>query len=215
MEIRYLGHASFHLKGKDESVVTDPYDQAMTGLKFPKVEAGIVTVSHHHGDHDRGDQVEGNPLVVDIPGEYEKHGVRITGFGVYHDNEKGVKRGQNTMFKIEVDGVSVLHCGDLGHTLSEELAEEIDVVHILLVPVGGFYTIDAREAYEVVKQIEPTIVIPMHYKTDQHSVEFASIAPLAEFLKVMEIGEYEAVKKLTVKRDTLGEEMKVVVMETS
>ncbi len=215
MDIKYFGHSSFYLKGKSDALVTDPFDPVMTGLKFPKIEATIVTVSHPHGDHDKTGFVEGSPLVIDIPGEYEKNGIRVTGYGVYHDNERGAKRGKNTMYKIEIDGVSVLHCGDLGHSLYEELTEEINEVDVLLVPVGGFYTIDARQAYEVIKQIEPSIVIPMHYRTEKHADSFKDVAPLADFLKVMEITEFEPVKKLTVKKEDMAEEMKVVVMEAA
>lgn len=217
MDIKYLGHSSFQIKGKTESVVTDPYDSKMTGLKFPKIEAGIVTISHQHGDHNDKKAVDGATLVLDIPGDYEKNGVRITGYHTYHDAEKGAKRGLNTMFKIEMEGMTVLHCGDLGHTIDDELAEEINNVDILMVPVGGFYTIDAKGAYEVIKALEPTIVIPMHYRTDKHdSKAFGEVAPLSDFLKVMDITTIEPVKKLSLKKDDLASgEMKVVVMETA
>lgn len=217
MDIKYLGHSSFQIKGKNESVVTDPFSPKMTGLKFSSVEAGIVTISHEHGDHNERKGVTGASLVLDIPGDYEKNGVRITGFHSYHDDEKGAKRGLNTMFKIEMDGIAVLHCGDLGHQIDDELAEEIDNVDVLMVPVGGFYTIDAKGAYEVIKVLEPTIVIPMHYRTDKHDEKgFGDVAPLADFLKVMDLANIEPVKKLTIKKeDLLVEQMKVVVMEAS
>ncbi len=216
MDIKYLGHASFHIKGKTESVVTDPFDSKI-GLKFPSVEAGIVTISHEHNDHNQRKQVTGASLVIDIPGDYEKNGVRITGFHTYHDNEKGAKRGLNTMFKIEIDGVMILHCGDLGHMINDELAEEINNVDVLMVPVGGFYTIDAKQAYELVKVIEPSIVIPMHYRTDKHDAKtFGDVAPLSDFLTIMGVTTVEPVKKLTLKKeDFTNEEMKVVVMETA
>ena len=214
MDIKYLGHASFLLKGKTDSVVMDPFDKSV-GLKFPEVSAGIVTVSHDHPDHNAVSQVEGSPLVLNIPGEYEKNGIRLTGFGVYHDNKRGEERGRNTLFRVDVDGISVLHCGDLGHTLFEELTEEIGEIDVLLVPVGGFYTIDSKTALEVIKSIEPSIVIPMHYQTDKHSPTFADVAPLSEFLKQMDITAVEPVKKLTLKPGDFGEEMKVIVMETN
>lgn len=215
MDIKYLGHSSFLLKGKGASVVSDPFDPGLVGLKFPRVEAEIVTISHHHHDHDHMKLIDGTPLVINIPGEYEKNAVRVIGYDSFHDNEQGKTRGLNTMYKIDIDGVQVLHCGDLGHTISDELAEEIGEVDVLLVPVGGFFTIDAKQAHEVIKQIEPKFVIPMHYRTDKHSPGFAEVSPLSEFLKVMETAEIEPVKKLTVKKDDPMEDMKIVVMEVA
>ena len=156
-----------------------------------------------------------NPLIINIPGEYEKNGIRITGYGVYHDDKRGEERGKNTLFKVEIDGVSILHCGDLGHTLFEELTEEINEIDVLMIPVGGFYTIDSKTAYTVIKSIEPSVVIPMHYRTEKHDPSFSSVAPLSDFLKQMEISNVEPVKKLTLKPGDFGEEMKVVVMEVS
>lgn len=214
MEIKYFGHSSFFLKGKTATVVTDPFDPQMVGLKFPKVEASIVTVSHQHQDHNRSDLISGNPLVVDIPGEYEKQEVRITGFSVYHDKKQGEERGSNTLFKIEMDNISLLHCGDLGHILNDELIEEISGVDVLLIPVGGFYTIDADEAVAMVRKIEPSIVIPMHYNTSKLNQQgFGKLAPVANFLTKIGAGEIEPVKKLVVKKEELGEGMKVCLLQ--
>lgn len=215
MDIKYLGHASFHLKGKDTSVVCDPFDPKMVGLKFPSVEADIVTISHHHHDHDYDAALSGKPLVIDIAGEYEKKGVRVTGYMTYHDAEKGTERGVNILYKIEIDGVMVVHCGDLGHQIDDELSDELGEVDVLMVPVGGHYTIDAKGAIAVIKDIEPKIIIPMHYRTDKHAPGFSEVALLSDFIKAMEIGEYEAVKKLSLKKDAITEEMKVVVMDAS
>lgn len=213
MEIKYLGHASFFLKGKTGVVITDPYDSYI-GLKFPKIEADIVTISHHHEDHDRADLVLGSPLVIDIPGEYEKKGIRITGFSVFHDKKQGKERGKNTLFKIEIDGISLLHCGDLGHVLDDEVVEEIDGVDILLIPVGGFYTINAEEAMTIVRKIEPSIIIPMHYNHPKLNQEiFGKIAPVTDFLEKMGVSQLAPIKKLSVKKEELTEEMRVVVME--
>lgn len=216
MEIKYLGHASFLLKGKNASVVTDPFDPKMVGLKFPKMEADIVTVSHPHQDHNQSQLVGGSPLVINLPGEYEKQGVRVAGFSSSHDKKNGEERGKNILFKIEVDGVSILHAGDLGHLLTDEMIEEIGAVNVLLVPVGGIFTIDATEAAEVVKEIEPSIVVPIHY----HSLKliqsnFGKLAPVTDFLTKMGVSPSEPVKKLVVKKEELQEEMKVVVMEIS
>lgn len=214
MEIKYLGHASFQLKGKSGSVITDPFDSKMVGLKFPAVEADIVTISHQHPDHDQVALVGGTPQIIDIPGEYEKQKIRVTGWGVFHDGKSGEERGKNTIYKIEIDEVSILHCGDLGHILSEELVEEIGPVDVLLIPVGGFFTIGADEANQVIHEIEPSIVIPMHYNDPKLNQEvFAKLAPLSDFLTKVGVSQIEPVKKLSLKKAEMTEEMKVVVME--
>ncbi|HLL60823.1 MAG TPA: MBL fold metallo-hydrolase [Candidatus Nitrosocosmicus sp.] len=217
MEIRYLGHASFLLKGKTGTVVTDPFDSEKVGLKFPNVSADIVTISHGHPDHNNVEAVEGEILVLDLPGEFEKKGIRISGFATFHDKSKGEERGKNVVYKIEIDDIAILHCGDLGHSLSDEILEEIGEIQVLLVPVGGVYTIDATESLQIIKQIEPSIVVPMHYKVDGMSDTFKDLSPVTEFLTKMGItptGE-ELPKKLILKPEELTEEMKTIVMEAS
>ncbi len=221
MDIKYLGHSSFSIKSKLGSVVTDPYEPKMTGMKFPSTEADIVTVSHQHGDHNYLAGVTGlpagrqdSPLVVDMPGEYEKNGIRVYGYESYHDSNKGADRGKNTLFKIVAEDITVLHCGDLGHILTDEDLEEIDVVDVLMIPVGGFYTITPEEAAKVVAKIEPSIVIPMHYKTDEHNPEtFKDVAPLSAFLEKMGATAVEPVKKLSIKKADLTDQTQIVVME--
>ncbi|MBI2051499.1 MBL fold metallo-hydrolase [Candidatus Roizmanbacteria bacterium] len=217
MTIKYLGHASFFIRTKDAKVVTDPYDPQMTGMKFPKVEADIVTVSHHHQDHDRVHLVSGAPLVLDWPGEYEKNAVRVFGFKSYHDTENGKSRGENILYKIEAEGVSVLHCGDMGVVPDDELVDEIGEVDILLIPVGGFYTIDANGALEAIKHLEPSIVIPMHYNHEKLNPKvFERLAPLTDFLKKYGAESAEPVDQLQVKKEDLADaETKVVVLKMS
>ena len=214
MDIKYLGHASFYIKSKDTRLVTDPYDGSI-GIKFPKVEADIVTVSHGHTDHNQVKLVSGNPLVIEMPGEFEKMGVRVFGYQSYHDKKKGAERGENILYKIEVEGISILHCGDLGVVPDDSFIDQIGEVDILMVPVGGFYTIDPTEAIELIKKIEPDMVIPMHYnqpKLDQKV--FANLATVEDFLNKKGVPSLTPVPKLTLKKEMLtGEEMKVVVME--
>lgn len=216
MDIKYLGHSSFHIKFKDTRVVTDPYDNSI-GIKFPKVEADVVTVSHHHQDHDKVKAVEGNPLIIDMPGEFEKLGVRIFGYLGFHDKEKGAKRGENILYKIEAEGISILHCGDLGVVLDDAFIDQIGDVDILLVPVGGFYTIDSSEALELVKKIEPSIVIPMHYNQSKLNQKvFGSLTGVEDFLAKKGISSQAPVPKLSLKKENLvDEETKVVVMEVT
>ena len=215
MEITYLGHSSFKLRGKTVTVVTDPFDTIAVGIKFPKhTSADIVTVSHDHNDHNATNTVEGSPFVVSGPGEYEVKGVGIVGIGVFHDDANGAKRGKNTIYRIELDGVSIVHLGDLGHTLTSDQVDGLDGVDILLIPVGGVYTIDAKIAREVVTAIEPSVVIPMHYHSfDLDQKAFGSLAAVSVFLKEIGKENIPLVPKFSVTKDTLPEELQVVVLQ--
>lgn len=223
MEITFLGHSSFKLKGKTGSVVTDPFDPQMVGLKYSGVEGDIVTVSHEHDDHNRVSLVKNVKKVISGPGEYEILGISILGFPSFHDDKKGSVRGKNTIYVFEIDGLRIAHLGDLGHALSEELVEDLGDIDILMVPVGGEYTIGPDEAANVVSAIEPTIVIPMHYKPEGLASSayqmpgfkpetFSKLTPVDSFLK--EVGlTSENLPKLVVKKEELGEDKKVVVLE--
>ena len=214
MEIKYLGHASFLIKTKKAKIVTDPFDPQMVGLKFPKVEADIVTISHQHQDHNRSDLVLGNPTIFDWPGEFEKMGVRIFGFKSYHDKEKGAKRGENIVFKIEAEGISVVHCGDLGLVPDDDFLDRLGNIDILLLPVGGFYTIDVNEAYQLVKKIEPRIVIPMHYNHPKLNQQvFRSLLSVEEFTRKFGIEKVEGLPKIVYKKEEEEEGVRVVVLE--
>lgn len=214
MEITRLGHSSFKFQSRQGKVVTDPFDPEMTGLKFPKVEADIVTISHLHQDHNQIQLVGGTPLIITGPGEYEAKGIKIIGVATNHDNNKGADRGRNTVYRIEMDGVSWVHCGDLGHKFDDKQLEILDGVDVLILPVGGLYTIDAKVASEVVSQIEPKIIIPMHYNYPAlNQKNFSVIAPLINFLKEMGKESIVPVPKLTISKDKLPVEPTVVVME--
>lgn len=215
MDITYLGHSSFKLKGRSASLVTDPYDSRYVGFKFPATEADIVTISHHHDDHDKAELVSGVKKVVDGPGEYEIMGVSILGFSAFHDDKKGAERGGNTIYVVEMDGLRLCHLGDLGHTLDDELVANLGDIDILMVPVGGGGpTIDASQAVSVVQTIEPSIIVPMHYNTPGLNPKvFAKLAPVDTFLK--EVGlTAERLPKLSVKKEEIDPEaQKVVVLE--
>jgi L-ascorbate metabolism protein UlaG (beta-lactamase superfamily) len=212
MEITYLGHSSFKLRGKQVTVVTDPFGDI--GIKFPKhTSSDVVTISHDHDDHNQVSAIEGNPFIIKGPGEYEVKGVGIVGVSVFHDDEKGAKRGKNTIYRIELDGLSIVHLGDLGHALASQQVDELDGVNILLVPVGGVYTIDASQAAEVVAAVEPSIVIPMHYHTTSIDQKiFGSLAPVSAFLKEMGKVGTTPVPKLSITKDKLPEELQVVIL---
>lgn len=214
MEIKYLGQSSFFIKTDKTKIVTDPFDPKKVGLKFAKTEADIVTVSHGHYDHNYLAGIGGEPVVLDIAGEFEKNGVRIFGYNSYHDKKKGEERGENILFKFKSEGMDILHCGDLGFIPDDNFIDQLGTIDILMVPVGGFYTIDANEAAELVKKVEPSIIIPMHYGHDKLVPDLAEkLSPLSEFLKKMDHPDLAPLPKLVVKKDDLQDEMKVVTLE--
>jgi L-ascorbate metabolism protein UlaG (beta-lactamase superfamily) len=208
MEITWLGHSCFRLKGKQASVITDPYSPA-TGYTLGKVTADIVTVSHQHPGHSYVQGVSGEPRILKSPGEYEAAGILMVGVHTFHDAEKGALRGKNTVFVIDVDDVMICHLGDLGHVLTAEQVAEIDGVDVLLVPVGGGSTIDAVQAAQVVRQLEPKIVIPMHYKTESVKKDLETAE---RFLKEMGVKEIVPQPKLLANKNSLPLTMQVVLL---
>ncbi len=210
MDITHLGHSSFRIRGRQASLVTDPFSPAATGLKFPKTEADIVTVSHNHEDHNQAGLVGGNPQVFMGPGEYEAKGVKISGVSTFHDAENGTKRGRNTVYEIQMDGLHLVHLGDLGTKLTTEQVETLSGVDILMIPVGGVYSLDGKTATAVVAQLEPLIVIPMHYQVPGLKYQ---LEPLEKFLKEMGKEELKPLPKLSVTKDKLPEELQVVVLD--
>lgn len=215
MDIYPLGHASFRIRGKGATIVTDPYDASMVGLKFPKnIEADVVTISHDHNDHNAVSTIGGQAFVVGGPGEYEIKGVHIRGISSFHDGVGGAKRGKNTIYHMEIDNLRLAHLGDLGHTLSSGDIEELGEVDILFIPVGGTFTIDAKAAAQIVHDIEPAIVIPMHYqRAGLNSQVFGDLSPVRDFLKEMGKEGVVPQPKLSVTKDKLPEEMQVVILE--
>ena len=162
MDVTWHGHSCFAIKGKDVTAVIDPFKDI--GLKEPKkLTADILLLSHDHFDHSNVAAVTGDPYVVDVPGEYESHGVMIEGIPTYHDDQQGADRGRNTVFSFTIDGTHFVHCGDLGHALDNDTVQQLGNVDVLMIPVGGEYTIDAKTAADIVKQIQPRITVPMHY----------------------------------------------------
>lgn len=215
MDISYFGHSFFRIRGKTAVLVTDPFDEKMVGFKYPRINADIVTISHDHKDHNCLDKITDIKRVVDGPGEYEILGVSIVGINSFHDDKKGEKRGKNTIFVIEIDGLRLAHLGDLGHKLSSRVLEEMGNIDILMLPVGGEYTIGPSTASEVVRSIEPTMIIPMHYQAQGLKKDvFGKLEKVNSFLT--DIGlTVERVQKLTVRKETIGEDQKVIVLENS
>jgi len=216
MEIVYLGHSSFKIKTKNGTVVTDPYNPQYVGLKMPKVEADIITVSHDHEDHNFIEIVEGTeereePFVVSGPGEYEINQIFIFGLPSYHDDKKGRERGRNTIYIILADGLRICHLGDLGHSLSEKRIEALGEIDVLFVPTGGTYTLNSKEAVLAMNQIQPKVTIPMHYHLP--GLKF-SLSPVNQFLEEAGVEGEEKLAKFIVKPGDLPEEeRKIIVLE--
>jgi L-ascorbate metabolism protein UlaG (beta-lactamase superfamily) len=169
MRIKYLGHSAFLVTTDNKTrIITDPYapDSRLTHGRITE-PADVVTVSHGHRDHDGAGAVPGNPEVIKHTGTTTSANIEFHGIASFHDDVKGGERGNNTIFCFEADSVRVCHLGDLGHLLDESLLKEIGRVDVLMVPVGGYYTLDARAAQQVCRQLKPRVIIPMHYYTEK------------------------------------------------
>jgi L-ascorbate metabolism protein UlaG (beta-lactamase superfamily) len=179
MKIKFLGHATFVITSDaGVKIITDPYEPSEeAGLTYGEINesADIVTVSHDHFDHGNVAAVRGNPEVVRGTGRTTARGIEFKGIASYHDEAGGSLRGDNTIICFEVDGIKVCHLGDLGHLLEDKQVKEVGSVDILLIPVGGYYTIDAKVATEVCHQLKPKVIIPIHYKTDRGGRELARV----------------------------------------
>ena len=210
MEITYLGHSCFKIRGKQATIITDPYGPE-TGYTLGKVTGSIVTISHDHKDHSYAAGVSGEPRIINRPGEYEVGGALIIGLPTYHDNEKGAKRGKNTIFAMEIDELSLCHLGDLGHPLTDTMLEEVGRVDVLMVPVGGIYTIGAQSAAALVRQMDPRIVLPMHYRTPASS--YQDLEAIQTFLHEMGIHEAAPQAKLNVNKNNLPLLMQVTLLD--
>lgn len=207
MEIVWLAHSCFRLRAREATVVTDP--PAKDYGPLGALQAEIVTVSHHHPGHDNREAVAGDPVWLDRPGEYEVRDVVIRGLRTYHDTSKGQDRGRNTVFLMELEGVTVCHLGDLGHPLSAGQVEDLGNVDVLLVPVGGVSTLNATQAAEIISLVTPKIVIPMHYQDRNRE----DLEPLDRFLKEMTAAELEPQPRLQITRSSLPADTQVVVLE--
>lgn len=208
-EIIWLGHAAFRLKSKDATIITDPFDKSL-GLGNPGQRADIVTISHDHPHHNAVATVKGDPAVINGPGEYEIRGVFITGVWTYADDQGGKERGRNNVFLFHLDDLFVCHLGSLGHTLNSQQLDALGDVDVLLVPIGGAASLTSSKASEVISQIEPKIVVPMHYSTGRETLQTDS---LEKFTKEMGLKDLVPQDKLSMKRSDLGETTKVVILE--
>jgi len=216
MIITWYGQSCFQIsssQGKNNhvSIAIDPFDES-TGLRVPKLQADIVLVTHDHSDHNNVKAVSGLPFIIKGPGEYDIKGVFIQGISGYHDNAQGAQRGSITIYTIETEEVRLCHLSDLGQKeLTPIQLDKIGDIDILMIPVGGIYTIDAAEAVKIMAQIEPRIIIPMHYKIPKLKIKLDNID---KFLKNLGIKKPESLLKLSIKKkDISTEEAKIVVLQ--
>lgn len=209
MQISWLGHSCFKIQNNETTLIIDPYADNI-GLKMPRLSADIVLSTHSHFDHANFEAIRGDYFKIDSPGEYEIKDVFIYGIPSFHDDNQGKSRGENLIFLIEIEGIRLAHFGDFGQKeLTEEQLKKLEGVDILLIPVGGLYTIDAKVAAEIIAELEPRIVIPMHYKVPGLKIELET---LDKFKKELG-GKVETLEKLKIKKkDLIQEETKIVVL---
>lgn len=215
MKIKYYGHAAFQITTDGGiKIIIDPYQSgAFSGaLAYGKItdEADVVLTSHDHDDHNYIGDIRGSFTKIGAAGEYETKGIRVRAVHTYHDQSKGSERGNNLIFAVEADGLTIIHAGDLGHVLDEETLSKIGGADVLLLPVGGFYTINAGEATKIMETMSPSITVPMHYKTAKCDFPIASVEDFTEGrVNVKKLSD--AVLEIT--KATLPQQPEIVVLK--
>ena len=212
MKIKWFGQSCFMITSKSGmKVLTDPYNK-MLGYKLLKMEADIVSTSHNHSDHNNINVVKGRFVHINESGDFSKYGIEIKGVQTFHDKTSGSKRGKNTVYNFNIDDINICHCGDLGHVLNFNQIEEIGNVDILLLPVGGLATINAFDAVQVMKQLNPTIVIPMHYRTKALGLMGHIFDKVDKFISAsgLKVKEYE---ELEVNKANIEDYSGIVVLK--
>jgi L-ascorbate metabolism protein UlaG (beta-lactamase superfamily) len=215
MKIKWYGHAAFLITSdQGVKIITDPYESGAFGgqLTYGKIkdQGDIVITSHDHADHNDIKSLPGSPQIVKGSGSKAVKGIQFIGIPSYHDPSKGSERGTNTIFTFNVDGIQICHLGDLGHILSDKELAEIGPVDLLLIPVGGYFTIDPKEATKVSEQIKPKVLIPMHFKTEKCGFP---IAPVDDFLKGKSNVKRTGKNEVTFDKATFPKQMEIVILE--
>jgi L-ascorbate metabolism protein UlaG (beta-lactamase superfamily) len=215
MKIKWYGHAAFLITSdKGIKIIIDPYEPGAFGgqLSYGKIkdQADIVITSHDHADHNYTKDLPGTPQIINGSSNKTVKGISIKGISTYHDPSKGSERGTNTIFTLKIDNIQCCHLGDLGHLLSDRELGEIGLVDILLIPVGGFFTIDPKEATRVAEQIKPKILIPMHFKTEKCGFP---IAPVEDFLKGKTNIKRSNTSEVAFNKATLPKQTEILVLE--
>ncbi len=213
MIIDWLGHSCFKVTLKSGTrILFDPYDSTV-GYEQKETEVDFVVISHAHFDHNDLSFVTGDYKIIDTAGVHEFGEITLEGIKTWHDHSKGAHRGQNLVFLLRVKGISLCHMGDIGSIPNEDVIEKLKGVDILLIPVGGHFTIDAKEALTICEKISPNVIIPMHFKTAVSSLD---IAPLHDFLEAAD-GEYDVSYPgkcyLEIDKASLKKRTRIVVME--
>jgi L-ascorbate metabolism protein UlaG (beta-lactamase superfamily) len=214
MKIKYYGHAAFLITSNQGTrIITDPYKPGAFGsLNYGRIpdEADVVVVSHDHDDHNDSGGLSGNPEAVRTPGKRSVQGIEFNGVATFHDSSSGKERGKNIIFSFTVDEITICHLGDLGHILSQSEVEAIGAVDLLMIPVGGFYTIDSKEASQVAGQLNPSIIIPMHFKTDKCELP---ITPIDEFTKGKARVKVMNASEISLDKGKLPKETEIIVLQ--
>lgn len=212
MKIKWLGHASFLMTSEEgKKIITDPYSVS-GGISYAPINesADVVTISHDHGDHSNYRAIKGNPHIINREGTSKVKGIEFKGISSYHDAAKGSQRGSNIIFCFTVDGINICHLGDLGHLLSQKQITDIGPVDLLLIPVGGYYTVDAEQATAVSQSLKAKVVIPMHYKTTRCDYP---ITQVEEFLTGKKNVRRLDASEVEFRKKKLHEETEVVVLQ--
>lgn len=216
MDIFWHGQSCFEIKvpinqNEQKIIVIDPFSPEHTGLKIPSLTADVLLITHQHLDHNNSKAIKGKFLLIDRPGEYEASGVFVQGIPASHGNNGKEELGEITIYTIEAEGIKMCHLSDLNQNeLTPEQVEAIGDVDILMIPVGGTYTIDGTVAPKIINQIEPKIVIPMHYMLPGLKI---GLKDVDNFLKAMGQENIEPQPSFKIKKQGLPAEIKVVVLK--
>jgi len=211
MKIKWLGHACFLIEGEKKAIITDPYNEDLP-YRAPDLPAEVVLVSHEHSDHNAVERVGGDPVVVRGVGEHRAAGINFDGLGSFHDKVQGAERGPNTIFSFQLEGMNLVHLGDLGHLLTDEQVAGLSAVEVMFIPVGGNFTIGPDEAMQLIDRFPRLkVVFPMHYRTDRLGDDFP-IAPVDNFTHKVKHVKQIGSSEVTFTRGSLPTQREVWVL---
>ncbi len=210
MKIRWHGHACFEVGDDETTFVFDPHDGEYIGIEPPKVYGDVILVSHDHNDHNKVNVVrKPDSDIVRGDGKKKVRGYDITGLLTYHDEVKGKKRGENVIFTLDINGVKICHLGDLGCMPDDDTIKKMRDCDIIMIPVGGTFTLDGRGAWNVVKTLKPKVVIPMHYRVAGLSLGISSLDVFIE--QCEDIPTTKVGNEVLFEKDDLPDELTVWV----
>jgi len=215
MKIKWYGHSAFQITTEKEiRIIIDPYESgSFSGaLSYGKIEdqADIVLTSHDHADHNYTKDIKGKYNHISKAGDHKIKDIKVKAIPCFHDSLGGKKGGSNLIFVITADGLNLVHMGDIGHSLDQELLKKIGKVDILLLPVGGFFTVDAVMAQKIMNDIKPSITVPMHYKTEKCNFP---ITPVENFTKNQANVRILKESSVVIKKETLPKEPEIIILQ--